>query len=162
MEIKRLLKYFAKNQYPGPEVLKTMIYMSYNSENFLGDLVDEIGKEETMDFVNKTFNKLSSGIHSEISIKIPLRYTAEKGSWIYLIINHFNIVLNEEPSDVLINHSWGDSKIINPDGFETTIEDISSEVDMGGMNEYHDFIDSIRNECYTFIRENCGFGILFE
>jgi len=160
MEIKRLLKYFAKHGYPGPDTLKMMEYMGYDDEEFLHDLVEELGQEGAMEFVSKTFGKLSST--SEISIKVDLSNVMGDGSWVYLDIYRFFIDLDEEYSDVLIHYGWGDSFIIDPiDGSETTIEQMSDEVDMGEMGEWEDFMDSIRSECYTHIKSYCGFGIWY-
>jgi hypothetical protein len=159
MEIKRLLKYFAKHGYPSPETLTIMEYSAYNPENFLSDLVNEIGHENSVEFVRKTFNKLSSGINSEIQIKIPLDNTVYPGSWIGLIINNFEINLNEEPNDVLINSNWGDSYFIHPETGETgTFEDAIGDEDPW---DYSDFMDGIRSDSYDYIQKMCGFGIWF-
>lgn len=160
MEIKRLLKYFAKHGYPGPDTLKMMEYMGYDDYEFLHDLVEELGHKGAMEFVSKTFGKLSDT--SEISIKVDLSNIAGEGSWIYFEIYRFYIDLDEEYSDVLIHSGFGDSLIIDPeDGVEKTLEQISDEVDMGEMNEWEDFKNSIENECYDHIKRNCGFGIWY-
>jgi hypothetical protein len=160
MELKKLLKYLSKEGYPGPNTLKVMEYSGYDDEEFLHDLLEELDYTKAMEFVSKTLGKLSST--SEISIKIDLEDSVSTGSWIYLDIYNFEIDLNSEYSDVLINYGWGDSHIIDPeDGKVTTLEDIADEVDMGGMSEYEDFLDSIRDSSYQYIHKNCGFGVWF-
>lgn len=160
MEIKRLLKYFAKHGYPSKDTLKIMKFLDYDSDEFLNDLVEELGQEGAMEFVSKTFGKLSST--SEISIKVDLSDVAGDGSWVYLDIYRFYIDLDEEYSDVLIHSGWGDSNIIDPEnGEERTLEEMSDEVDLGGMGDWEDFMNSIRGECYSHIRTNCGFGVWF-
>jgi len=161
MEIKRLLKYFAKHGYPNPDTLTMMEYMGYDDEEFLHDLLEELGYKGAMTFVSKALGKLSST--SEISIKIDLEDAVSPGSWIYLDIYNFEINLDSEYSDVLINYGWGDSHIIHPeDGRVTTLDDISDEVDMGEMNEYEEFLDSIRDAGYRYIHKNCGFGVWYD
>jgi hypothetical protein len=162
MELKKLLKILSNYGYPSDSTLTIMSSVGYDQYEFLGELVNEFGEEKTYEFVRKTLQKLSSGIHSDINIKIPLDNNVNKGSWIYLIIHKFEINLEEESSDVLItNYSWGDNKIIDEDGNSTTLEEIFDKVDMGEWSEYEDFIDIIRNSCYDFIQKNCGFGIWF-
>lgn len=157
MEIKWLLKKLAKLGYPGPDTLKMMEYMGYDDYEFLHDLVEELGQEGAMEFVSKTFGKLSDT--SEISIKVDLSNIAGEGSWIYFEIYRFYIDLDEEYSDVLIHSGFGDSLIIDPEnGVEKTLEQISDEVD---MSEWVDFKNSIENECYDHIKRNCGFGIWY-
>jgi len=161
MELKKLLKYLSKEGYPGPNTLKVMEYTGYDEEDFLHDLVEELGHTKAMEFVSKTLGKLSSS--SEIEIKIDLTESVSEGSWIYLIIHSFDIDLESEYSDILISWSWGDSKIFDYDKNEyTTLGDIADDVGMGEWSEYDDFVDSIRSECYTYIKKMCGFGIWFE
>lgn len=155
MEIKRLLKYFAKHGYPSPETLTIMEYSGYDPEEFLGELVNEIGYENSVEFVRKTFDKLSS----KNAIKIPLNNVISPGSWIELIIDDFEINLDEEAGNVLINSNWGDSYFIHPETGETgTFEDAIEDEDPW---DYSDLVDDMRSECYTYIQKMCGFGIWF-
>jgi hypothetical protein len=161
MEIKRLLKYFAKHGYPSPETLNIMEYTGYDREEFLHDLVEELGYNGAMEFVSRTLGKLSST--SEICIKVNLDEAVSPGSWINLEIYNFDIDLNSEYSDILISYGWGDNVIIHPeDESVTTLEDIADGVDMGDYNEYDEFVDSIRDACYQHIAKNCGFGIWYD
>ena len=160
MEIKRLLKYFAKHGYPSPETLTIMNYSGYDPEEFLNDLVEELGYDGATEFVGKTLSRLSSGINSEIQIKIPLDNTISPGSWIQLIIYDFEINLNEEPSDILINSDWGDSYFIHPEtGEKGTFQDVIDDVDPW---DYSDLVDSMRDEAYGYIQKWCGFGIWYQ
>jgi hypothetical protein len=160
MEIKRLLKYFAKHGYPSPETLKIMEYSGYDHYEFLGELVHELGHDKATKFVDKTLHKLSST--PEISIKVDLSEQVSDGSWIYLNIHDFEIDLESEASDVLINWSWGDNVIVDYEtGLETTLGNIADEVGMGDWSDYDDFVDSLRDTCYKHIVRNCGFGIWF-
>lgn len=159
MEFKSVLKILAREVYPNPNLGNIFDAIDYDSGNLLTDLVENLGEEGATEFVSKTFNKLSSGIHSEIQIKIPLDNVISPGSWIQLIINDFEINLDEEASDVLINSDWGDSYFIHPETGETgTFEDSIEDEDPW---DYSDLVDDMRSECYTYIQKMCGFGIWF-
>ena len=157
MEFKKVLKILAKQGYPNQNLDLIFDAIGYDSKEFLGELVEELGHKGAMEFVSKTFGKLSST--SEISIKIDLSNVISEGSWIYLDIYRFYIDLNEEHSDVLIHSGWGDSYFIHPETGETgTFEDSIEDEDPW---DYSDLIDSMRSECYTHIQKMCGFGIWF-
>jgi hypothetical protein len=132
--------------------------IDYDSGNLLTDLVENLGEEGATEFVSKTLSSLSSGINSEIQIKISDIY-GYPGSWANLIIHSFFIALSESEYDVIVNYSWGDNKFFLEDGTETTLEDMADEVEMGGMSEWHDFLDDLLNTANGYIAERCGFGI---
>ena len=161
MEFKKVLKILVREGYPNPNLGNIFDAIDYDSEWFLVDLVENLGEEGANDFTRKALNKLSSGIHSEINIRIPEIY-GYPGSWVNIIINNVYIDLDESETDVLVNHSWGDNKFYLDDGTETTIEEMSDEVDMGEMGEWSDFMDSLRSEAYNYISTRCGFGIWYQ
>jgi hypothetical protein len=161
MELKRLLKYFAKHGYPSPETSTIMKYGGYDPDEFLKDLVEELGYDGATEFVGKTLSRLSSGINSEIQIKISDIY-GYPGSWANIIIHNFFIDLHESEYDVMVNYGWGDNKFFMEDGTETTLEDMADEVDMGGMSEWQDFLDELLNSANGYITERCGFGIWYQ
>jgi hypothetical protein len=33
---------------------------------------------------------------------------------------------------------------------------------MGEWGDWDEMIDNIKNECYDYVRDNCGFGIWFD
>jgi hypothetical protein len=160
MEFKNLLKILAKFGYPGDSTLTIMSSVDYDPYNFLSDLMNEFGEEKFYKFINKTLSKLSSGTHSDINIKIPLSNYFEKGSYIYLIIHDFSYSPDNDESSIEIAYSWGDNKIITPEG-ETTLEEMSDEMGLGEMGEWQDMMDDIRAECNNYIRTYCGFNIWF-
>jgi hypothetical protein len=155
MEFKTVLKILAREGYPNPNLGNIFDAIDYDSENFLGDLVENLGEEGATEFVSKTLYKISS----KNTIKIPLDYTISPGSWIELIINDFEINLHEESSDILINSHWGDSYFIHPEtGKKGTFQDVIDDEDPW---DYSDLIDSMRDESYGYIQKRCGFGIWF-
>ena len=160
-ELKTFLKVLQKSGYPNPtpDVPTIARAMSYPLDNFVADLVDEIGEEKTKDFIRKTFKSL--GLMSNTGMKIDLNFTGEKGSYIYLIIHNFDIVLDEPEEPVWIHYSYGDSLIIQ-DGEEKTLEDVEDEVDMGTMGEFSDYMDEIGYECRGEIIRKTGFVIHYD
>lgn len=161
MEFKSVLKILAREGYPNPNLGNIFDAIDYDSSNFLTDLVENLGEEGANLFVNKTLNSLSSGVNSEIQIKIPEIY-GYPGSWVNIIINNFYIDLDESEYDVMVNYSWGDdNKFFMEDGTETTLGDMAEDVDMGGMGEWHDFLDDLLNSANGYIAERCGFGIWY-
>ena len=158
MEFKSVLKILAREGYPNPNLGNILDAIDYDSGDFLRDLVKNLGEEGATEFVSKTLSRLSSGVNSEIQIKIPDIY-GYPGSWVNIIIHSFFIALSESEYDVIVNYSWGDNKFFLDDGTETTIGDMADEVEMGGMSEWHDFLDDLMNSANGYIAERCGFGI---
>ena len=161
MEFKKVLKILAREGYPNPNLDNIFDAIDYDGEWFLSDLVKHLGEQGATEFVGKALNKLSSGTHSDIQIKIP-EIVGYPGSWVYIIIHSFHIELYETETDVLVNYSWGDNKIIDDEGNETTIAEMSDNLDLGEMNDWEDFIDWLRSAAYNYISTRCGFGIWYQ
>lgn len=160
-ELKTFLKVLQKSGYPNPtpDVPTIARAMSYPLDNFVVDLVDEIGEEKTKEFIRKTFESL--GLMSETGMKINLDDTGEDGSYIYLIIHDFDIELDEPDEPIWIHYSYGDSLLIH-DGVEKTLADVWDEADMGDMGEVSDYVDEIGYECQDEILRKTGIVIHFD
>ena len=160
-ELKTFLKALQKLGYPNttPDVPTIAKAISYPLDNFVIDLVNEIGEEKTKDFIRKTFESL--GLMSNTGMKIDLDDTGEYGSYIYLKIHDFDIVLDEPDEPIWIHYSYGDNLLIH-DGVEKTLEDIWDEADMGDMGEVSDYIDEIGYECRGEIIRKTGFVIHYD
>ena len=162
--LKTFLKALHKSGYPNPSPDTPTIakMVDYPVDFFLKDLVGNIGMEAAHEFVEKTLSKL--GLMGE-GMKIDLNNSAgEEGSYIYLIINGFDVVYDEyghEQDEVWIHYTWGNSHLIH-DGEVKTIDDIYDEVDLGTMGEYRDFIDDIQYECIHQIFIKTGLIIHFD
>lgn len=162
--LKTFLKALHKSGYPNPtpDVPTIAKMVSYPIDNFLTDMTNSVGMEGTDDFVEKTFSKL--GLMGE-GMKIDLsNEVGEEGSYIYLIINGFDIEYDEyghEQDEVWIHYSWGKSHLIH-DGEVKTLEDIYDEVDLGTMGEYDELVDDIQYACQTDIFNKTGFIIHFD
>ncbi len=158
--LKTFLKALHKSGYPNPtpDVPTIAKMIDYPVHFFLKDLVGNIGMEASHEFVEKSFSKL--GLKSE-GMKVDLSdYVGEEGSYIYLIINGFDIVMDEE-DEVWIHYTWGDSHLIH-DGEVKTLDDIYDEVDLGTMGEYDELISDIQYACKYYIFNKTGFTIHFD
>ena len=58
--IKTFLKVLNKEGYPNPNVVSISNMVSYDLDDFLPDLIDEIGEDKADWFVGETFSKLST------------------------------------------------------------------------------------------------------
>ena len=134
--------------------------ISYPIYSFLDDLKNTIGEEKTNDFIQNTFSKLNattSGVEVDLSNSV-----GPEGSYIFLIINGFDIVFNDyEEDEVWIHYSWGPAEIIL-DGESKTLEDIYDEVGLGEMGEWGELMDEIQNTCIQYMFEKTGFLIHFD
>jgi hypothetical protein len=160
-ELNKFLKVMNKMGYPNPNTKSIARSMEYNLDEFLPDLVDEVGEERAEEFTEKALEKLSEGGKG---IKILLQ---EDGSeYIYLEIYESRIDLYETDTQVLINWGWGESKLLsqdeNGDDNYKTLSQIYDDVGMGEWGEWDEMIDSFKDSAYEHIRDNCGFGIWFD
>jgi hypothetical protein len=157
--IKTFLKVMSKMGYPNSSVNSIANSINYELDNFLPDLVEEVGEIKSDEFVERTLNKLSE---DGKGIRVPL----SNDKYIYLQIHQSRIDLEETEDAVLIDWSWGDSRLgaLDEDGneYEATLEEIYDNMDMGDWGDYDEMIDNIKDSCYDFIQENCGFGIWFD
>jgi hypothetical protein len=133
--------------------------MDYDLDNFLPDLVEEVGEERADEFTEKALEKLSE---NGKGIRIPLG----DNKYIYLQIHQSRLDLEETETQVLIDWSWGDSKLtgVDEDGneYDATLGELYDNIGMGEWGDWDEMIDNIKNECYDYVRDNCGFGIWFD
>ena len=158
--LKTFLKALHKSGYPNtePDVPTIAKMINYPLGLFDKDLVDSIGMESSQEFVEKSFSKL--GLMGE-GMKVDLSDSVgEEGSYIYLIINSFDIELDDD-EPIWIHYTWGPNELIH-DGESKTLEDIYDEVDFGTMYEYDELMDEIQYACQKDIFNKTGFRILFD
>ena len=161
--LKTFLKVAQKLGYPNPSPSSLVIANSieYILNDFLQDLIMEVGEERANEFVNKTFSSLGATYSPGIKIDLSDR-VGETGSYIYLIINGFDFVEgDDEFKEVWIHYTWGNSQLIDDEG-PKTLDDIYDEVDLGTMGEYSDLIDDIQYECISQIFKKTGLIIHFD
>ena len=162
-DLKTFLKVAQKLGYPDPSPNSLVIANSinYNLNNFIDDLIREIGQFKTDEFIEKTFSKL--GAMSSPGIKIDLvDMGGGEGSYVYLIINSFDVGEGDEDyEEVWIHYTWGPNELIH-DGESKTLEDIYDDVDLGTMCEYDELMDDIQYECIQEIFKKTGLIIHFD
>jgi hypothetical protein len=162
-DLKTFLKVAQKLGYPDPSPNSLVIAnsISYNLNNFIEDLISEVGQERANEFVDKTFSSLDATYSPGIKIDLSDRL-GETGSYIYLIINGFDFAEGDgEFEEVWIHYTWGDSMLIH-DGEEKTLDDIYDDVDLDTMGEYDELMDDIQYECIQEIFKKTGLIIHFD
>jgi hypothetical protein len=158
-ELNRFLKVMNRMGYPNPSTITIARSMDYDLDMLLTDLVDEVGEERAEEFTENALEKLSE---DGKGIRIPLG----NDRYIYLQIFQSRIDLDEMETSVLIDWSWGDSKLtgVNEDGneYDATIEELYDNIGMGDWGEWDEMVDEIKEMAYDHIKLNCGFGIWFD
>ena len=158
--LKTFLKILNKVGYPNPDVVSIAKMIDYNLEEFLPDLVAEIGEEKADEFTEKALNKMSTPNGIRIKDK------DDSKEYAYIIIHNPRLDLDNDETTVLCDWEWGDTNILSQDddGNETykTIEEIGEDLGMGDWADYDELVDNIRQECNQLVFNNCGFGIWWD
>jgi len=159
-DLKRFLKVLSKVGYPNPNIVSIAKHVDYNLEDFLPDLVAELGEQKADEFTEKTLNKMST----PEGIKIQDKDDPEQ--YAYIILLNPRLDLDNDETTVLCDWSWGDTHIFfrDDDGNESykTIQEIADEVGMGDWADFDEMVDDIREECNKLVFNNCGFGIWWD
>ena len=153
------LRVMNKMGYPNPNTTTIARSMDYDLDNFLPNLVDEVGEERADEFTEKALEKLSE---EGKGIRVPL----ENDRYVYLIIYDSRLDLEETETQVLISWGFGENKLtgVDEDGneYDSTLDELYDNIGMGDWGDWDEMIDNIKDECYEHIRDNCGFGIWFD
>ena len=162
--LKTFLKILEKIGYPSTSTYATTVAKMVNyplGAHFLKDLLDEVGDDKTFEFVRNTFSEL--GAMSSPGLKIDLSNTVgETGSYIYLIINRFDLVNTEgDTIEVWIHYSFGKNQLIH-DGEIKTLDDLYEDVGLGERGEWEEFIEDIEAECIDYLFLITGFIVHFD
>jgi hypothetical protein len=159
-DLNRFLKVLNKVGYPNPDVHSIAKMIDYNLEEFLPDLVAEVGEEKADEFTEKALNKMSTPNGIRIQDK------DDSKEYAYIIIHNPRLDLDNDETTVLCDWSWGQTNILSQDddGNETykTIEEIGEDIGMGEWADYDELIDNIREDCNQLVFKNCGFGIWWD
>ncbi len=158
--LNRFLKVLQKVGYPNPDIQSIAKMVDYNLEEFLPDMVAEIGEEKTNQFAEKAIKKLST----DKGIKVQAYDDPNQYVYIYILNPHVDF--DSDETTVTSDWAWGDTNILHQDddGNETykTIPEISDEIGMGDWAEFDDMVDEIREDCNKLVYKNCGFGIWWD
>ena len=159
-DVKTFLKVLSKVGYPNPDTESIAKMIDYDLEDFLPDLVAEVGQEKADEFTEKALNKITP----KEGIRVNLY--DDPNQYAYIHIHNPRLDLENDETTVLCDWEWGDTKLLSQDddGNETykTIEEIGDEVGMGEWADYDDLVDEIRGDCNKLVFKNCGFGIWWD
>ena len=165
MNLTSYLKLLSKIDYPNQteslsSVSKAVDYTPYL---FNENLLDTLGVIGVTDFVGKTFSKM--GAMSKPGYKVDLDDVGEDGSYIYLIIDSYEIIQHNEenyfPFEVWINYSWGDNQLIH-DGTGLSLDEIYADVGLGDFSEYDELVNDIMDNVADKVFSQTGFHIHFD
>ena len=158
--LKTFLKTLKKVGYPNPDIVSISKMIDYDLEEFLPNLVDEIGEEAADEFTENAINKMSTPDGIRVQDK------DDTGQYAYIKIHNSRLDLDNDETTVLCDWSWGDTNIIyrDDDGNETykTIQEIADEIGMGDWADFDEMVDGIREDCNKLVFNNCGFGIWWD
>lgn len=159
--LKTLLNVLSKSGgYPNPDLQSIARMIGYDLDEFLPDMVAEIGEEKTNDFAKKAIDKMST----KDGIRIQDEDDPEQYAYIHILNPHVD--LDNDEGTVLSDWSWGDTNIYfrDDDGNEDyrPIGEISDEIGMGDWADFDEMVDDIREDCNKLIYKNCGFGIWWD
>jgi hypothetical protein len=159
-DLKRFLNILTKVGYPNSDISSIAKAVGYNLENFLPDLVEEIGQEKADEFTEKALKKMSTPEGIKIQdLDDPQQYA-------YINLLNPRLDLDNDETTVLCDWSWGDTNIllIDDDGSESyrTIQEIADEMGMGEWADFDEMVDDIREDCNQLVYKNCGFGIWWD
>lgn len=158
-QLKSFLKVLEKYNYPNSKVdVPRLARLSgYNLSSFVEDLEGTIGTQKTFDFIQNTFSKI--GLTHDPGLRINLDdYAGDIGSYVYLIVNDFDIIESPEGPEVWLNYSYGDNSIIH-DGKSQTIEDMYEDVGLGDLGDWDEFLDVLGDACSHQLHDKTGFNI---
>lgn len=154
------LKLLTKVGYPNPEIQTIAKMADYNLEEFLPDLVAELGEGKADEFTERALNKMST------QDGIRIQDEDDPKQYAYIKLHNPRLDLENDETTVLCDWSWGDTNIFSKDddGNEKykTIEEIGEDIGMGDWADYDEMIDDIREDCNKLVFSNCGFGIWWD
>lgn len=163
--LKPYLKILSSIGYPNQSenLARMSKVVNYTPHQFQEDLLNTLGVIGTTDFVGKTFSKM--GALSSPGYKVELEDVGEKGSYVHLIIDSYEVIETHEegnlPFEVWINYSWGENQIIH-DGVPMTIDEIYDEIGLGEVADYDELIDGIMDDVIYKVYIQTGFQLHFD
>ena len=158
--LKTFLKVLKKVGYPNPDIQSIAKMIGYDIQEFLPDLVAEIGEEKADEFTENALNKMST------SDGIRVQDKDDPEQYAYIILHNPRLDLDNDETTVLCNWSWGDTNIFfkDDDGNDSykTIQEIGEDIGMGDWADYDEMVDEIKEDCNRLVFNDCGFGIWWD
>lgn len=135
-DFKSIIKVLEKFGYPSNQFHDLCRLTGYYPDDFLSDMVENFGEDKTMEFVDRTFEKLNT---KGKGIFIPLWNPNE---YVHLIIENINVDL-DEGNCVYIDWTWGDNQLLDDNGKLTTLAEIDEDNDPWDLDDFYDGIKEI-------------------
>ena len=158
--LKTFLKVLKKVGYPNPDIQSIAKMIGYDIQEFLPDLVAEIGEEKADEFTENALNKMST------SDGIRVQDKDDPEQYAYIILHNPRLDLDNDETTVLCDWSWGDTNIFfkDDDGNDSykTIQEIGEDIGMGDWADYDEMVDEIKEDCNRLVFNDCGFGIWWD
>ena len=158
--LKTFLKVLKKVGYPNPDIQSIAKMIGYDIQEFLPDLVAEIGEEKSDEFTENALNKMST------SDGIRVQDKDDPEQYAYIILHNPRLDLDNDETTVLCDWSWGDTNIFfkDDDGNDSykTIQEIGEDIGMGDWADYDEMVDEIKEDCNRLVFNDCGFGIWWD
>jgi hypothetical protein len=158
--LKTFLKVLKKVGYPNPDIQSIAKMIGYDIQEFLPDLVAEIGEEKADEFTENALNKMST------SDGIRVQDKDDPEQYAYIILHNPRLDLDNDETTVLCDWSWGDTNIFfkDDDGNDSykTIQEIGEDIGMGDWADYDEMVDEIKEDCNRLVFNECGFGIWWD
>ena len=158
--LKTFLKVLKKVGYPNPDIQSIAKMIGYDIQEFLTDLVAEIGEEKADEFTENALNKMST------SDGIRVQDKDDPEQYAYIILHNPRLDLDNDETTVLCDWSWGDTNIFfkDDDGNDSykTIQEIGEDIGMGDWADYDEMVDEIKEDCNRLVFNDCGFGIWWD
>ena len=159
-DLKRFLNVLTKVGYPNSDIVSIAKVVGYDLENFLPDLVDEIGQEKADEFTEKALKKIST------PEGIKIQDSDDPKQYAYIKLLNPRLDLDNDETTILCDWKWGETNILfmDDDGSESykTIQEIGNEIGMGDWADFDEMVDDIREDCNRLVFKNCGFGIWWD
>jgi len=159
-DLKRFLNVLTKVGYPNSDIVSIAKVVGYDLENFLSDLVDEIGQEKADEFTEKALKKIST------PEGIKIQDSDDPKQYAYIKLLNPRLDLDNDETTILCDWKWGETNILfmDDDGSESykTIQEIGNEIGMGDWADFDEMVDDIREDCNRLVFKNCGFGIWWD
>lgn len=160
-DLKSFLKVVSKFGYPNSELKSLALMAGYELDDFLVDMVNEVGENGVVDFCDKAIEKLTGKKGLRVDLDGP-----NGNEYVYIHIYPIYYSEDEDVNSIISNHKWGDSRVLstNENGEEEymTIQEVIDNTDMGGWSELDELLDHIKDKANNIVFKNCGFYIYWQ
>ena len=159
-DLKTFLLVLKKFGYPNSDLVSLSNLSGYDLDNFLPDLVEELGESKASKFALKALNKFYD---KKKGIRVGFDDAKE---YAYIKLYNPHLDLDNDETSIMCDWSFGDTHLfyVDMNGKESykTFQEIEAEAGMGEWNELDEYADTIKEDCSRLVFNNCGFFIWWE